>query len=285
MPSLSSLRAFELTARMGSFASAARALNVTHAAIAQRVRALETDLGASLVRRSGRSVVLTDAGVQLAEHLTEGFEAIASGVEELRTDQKDNPVRISATVFVSQVMVLPRLHDFWQKYPDIQVTITPSQEVVDIAALGMDLAIRATPDEPDWPGLNAEPLLTSEVIVVGTPALVTDDMPALQDLPWVLSRNLEYEKRAARAIGLDIETLRSVDLGSPILHLSSVRQGLGLTFTTEILVREDLTMGLLCKAPVPSPFSVTYYAVTPSGPKRPQARTFIEWLKGALIEQ
>lgn len=285
LPSLVSLRAFELTARAGNFASAAREINVTHAAIAQRVRALENELGTHLVKRTGRSIELTDAGSRLADSLTQGFEKIASGIEEFRKDQQDAPLRISATLFVSQVMVLPRLHEFWEKHPGIQITITPSPEVVDIAAAGMDMAIRATSETPDWPGLIAEPLVTSEIVVVGTPTLVTDNMPSLHDLPWVLSQNLEYQKRVARAIGLDTEKLKSVDLGSPILHLSSVRQGLGLTFTSEILVRDDLASGTLRRAPVPSPFSVTYYAVTPTGPARPQIKTFINWLKAVLAKQ
>ena len=51
LPSLSALRAFEATARLGGFSAAARALNVTHAAVAQQVRALESELGVALVQR------------------------------------------------------------------------------------------------------------------------------------------------------------------------------------------------------------------------------------------
>ncbi len=282
LPSLSSLRAFELTARGGNFASAARELNVTHAAIAQRVRSLEAELGVALVRRSGRSVALTDAGTQLAGHLSEGFGTIASGVQELRQDQNKQPVQIAATVFISQAVILPRLVDFWQLHPDIQVSILPSQEVVDITAMGFDMGIRATPDEPDWPGLNAEPLLESEVIAVGAPSMVNEDMPPLDQLPWIWSKGIEHEERAVQSFGLDTSKLRNVDLGVPFLQLSLARQGLGISFATEVLVRDDLASGELCRVPVPSTCNVTYYAVTPTGPVRPQAATFIKWLKAEL---
>lgn len=285
LPSLSSLRAFELTARIGNFASAARELNVTHAAIAQRVRSLETHLGIVLARRSGRSVVLTDAGARLASHLTEGFGTIATGIEKLKADQSEQPVKIAATVFISQVVVLPRLHEFWRIHPDIQVSVMPSQDVVDIVALGIDLAIRASVTEPDWPGLKAEPLLESEVIVVGAPSMVNEGMPSLDQLPWIWSRGIEYEEKTVQAFGLDTDKLKNVDLGSPILQLSSARQGMGITFAPEIVVHDDLASGDLCRVPVPSPFSLTYYAVTPIGPVRPQAAAVITWLKESLTKQ
>lgn len=284
LPPLSALRAFELTARSGNFASAARELNVTHAAIAQRVRALEAELGITLARRAGRSVVLTEAGQKLADCLTQGFGTINAGIRELQADQTARPLQVATTVFISQVVLLPRLHEFWKKHPDIHVAVVPSQDVVDIVGLGMDLAIRAAPTgtAPNWPGMSAHPLLDSEVIAVGAPSMVTDDMPPLDRLPWIWSKGAEYEEASVRAFGVDTDKARNVDLGAPILQLSAARQGLGITFTTEILVRDDLASGDLCRVPVPSPFSVTYYVVTPKGPVRPQATAFIEWLSKAL---
>lgn len=284
LPSLASLRAFELTARSGNFASAARELNVTHAAIAHRVRSLEADLGVALARRSGRSVVLTEAGVRLAQHLTEGFGTIAAGISELRTDQGKSPVQIAATVYISQAVVIPRLHEFWQLHPEIQVSILPSQDVVDIVSLGFDLAIRAAIDEPNWPGLAAEPLIESEIIAVGAPSLVNDNMAAPDQLPWIWSAGVKFEEETMKAFGLDTQRLKNVDIGVPFLQLSLARQGLGISFTPEVLVRDELASGDLCRVPLPSPFSVTYYAVTPVGPVRPQAQTFITWLKKTLAK-
>lgn len=285
LPSLASLRAFELTARRGSFAAAARELNVTHAAIAHRVRALEADLGTALARRAGRSVELTEAGRRLAQRLTEGFGAIAEGVEEIREARSRAPVQIASTVFIAQAAVLPRLHDFWRLHPDIQVSVLPSQETVDIAAQGFDLGIRAAIGSATWPGLDAEPLIESAVIAVGAPSMLAPGAPEAPDvaaLPWIWSPGVAFEEETLAAFGLDYRQLRNVDIGVPHLHLTLARQGLGLAFTPEILVQEDLASGALCRAPLPSPFALTYYAVTPGGPLRPQARAFIDWLKEAL---
>ena len=284
LPSLASLRAFELTARRGNFAAAARELNVTHAAIAHRVRSLEAELGVALARRAGRSVVLTEAGERLAQHLSEGFATIAAGLREVQDDQGKAPVQIATTLHLSQAVVIPKLHDFWQRHPDIQVSVMPSRDVVDIVALGFDLAIRAATGEPHWPGLVAEPLIESEMIAVGAPSLVHDGMAPVAQLPWIWSAGVAFDEETIEAFGLDRGQLRNVDIGVPSLQLSLARQGLGIAFATDVLVRDDLASGDLVRVPLPSPFSVTYHAVTPAGPVRPQARAFIAWLKQALAD-
>ncbi|WP_158966899.1 LysR substrate-binding domain-containing protein [Chachezhania sediminis] len=278
LPSLSSLRAFELTARMGSFAAAARALNVTHAAVAQQVRGLEAELGVALARRSGRSVQLTDAGARLAASLTEGFGVMAQGIADVRRQQQAQPVQIAATVFISQSVILPRLHEFWERHPDIAVSVLPSQDLVDLVALGFDIGIRTSFGDPDWPGFDAHLLLESEVILVGAPTLVRPGMKPLDELPWIWSRGSDYDEGTIRAFGFDPAKLRNVDLGTPIFQLASARQGLGLCAATDIIVRSDLEAGTLVRLPVPSPFSVRYYAATPKGPVRPQAKVFLDWL-------
>ena len=98
LPSLSSLRAFDQAARAGSFAGAARALNVTHAAVAQQVRALEADLGVALLRRAGRGVALTAEGTLLAQALAEGFERMAQGVADLRAQASGRSSSTNASI-------------------------------------------------------------------------------------------------------------------------------------------------------------------------------------------
>lgn len=84
MPPLAALRAFHAFAYTGNLVKAGEALNVTHAAISQHLRALERDLGLSLFDRSGRALELTAEGQRLAEALRTGFGAIAATVRELK---------------------------------------------------------------------------------------------------------------------------------------------------------------------------------------------------------
>ena len=82
----------EATATEGSFAGAARALNVTHAAVAQQVRSLEAHLGVRLTARQGRGIVLTPAGEELADALSDGFGRIVRAMEAVsETEAMSNP--------------------------------------------------------------------------------------------------------------------------------------------------------------------------------------------------
>jgi len=84
MPPLTALRAFATTAREGGFSAAARKLNVTHAAIAQQVRALEADLDVPLVWRDGKHLHLTPEGERFATALQDGFSMIQSAAEKAK---------------------------------------------------------------------------------------------------------------------------------------------------------------------------------------------------------
>lgn len=104
--SRSSLRAFD---------AAARTLDVSHAAVAYQVRALEADLGAALLRRAGRGLALTDGGARLARVLAQGFGAIAAGVEALRCSRQRQGLRVTSTPAFAQSILLPRLSDVWRR--------------------------------------------------------------------------------------------------------------------------------------------------------------------------
>lgn len=284
LPSLSALRAFEATARTGSFASAARALNVTQAAVAQQVRSLEAELGVTLAQRAGRTVSLTKAGSRFAAHLSDGFSRIASGVDELAAGEMGLPVQASVTSFIAQSVVLPRIHEFWKTNPDIQVSMMPSMEAVDISAMGFDLAIRATVDAPDWSGLNANFLCESQLIVVAAPSLIGTELLDISEMPWIFARGTVYEEKRLRSIGLDPERLQNIELGSMSFEILAAIQGLGLMITPKILVRDDLAADRLREVPVTGLRALSYYAVTPKGPVRPQAKKFIEWLGQIFVE-
>ena len=107
LPALTTLRAFEATARLNGYSPAARSLNVTPAAVAQQVRKLEADTGAILVRRQGRGLVLTEAGQHLAFSLREAFSVIAKGFDDLALRQARGSVRVSTTDFFGSAVILP----------------------------------------------------------------------------------------------------------------------------------------------------------------------------------
>lgn len=272
------LRAFDATARQGSFAAAGRVLNVTHAAVTQQVRALEGELGLSLVRRAGRTVALTEAGAELARALDEGFGTVAAGIAALRAAEARRVVRVTTTTFIAETHVMPRLPDFWARHPGIEVALSPSPSRVELARDGFDMAIRALSD--GWveaPGEEIRPLCRSRVLAICAPSLAASGLHP-QDMPWVIGTDRHWELAQVAGTGLDPARLRRVELGSPHLELSACRQGLGAGTATEIICRADLEAGRLVELPLTGLPSVTYALVLPRGPRRAAVEAFADWL-------
>lgn len=281
LPSLSSLRAFDAVAREDGFSGAARALNVTHAAISQQVRALEQDLGVALAVRVGRKITLTDAGATLALALDDGFSTIARTVDELRGREARRGLRITTTPFIVEAVIMPRLSEFWAKHPGVEIALLPSVRYVDLAQEGFDLAIRAGPKNSTWPGTRAEFLSSSRWLVVATPELLTTrkERDPLR-LPWVWTDALPGEIEVLRQAGVDIDALEKVEVGSETLQMQAALRGLGVTLASEHVAREYLADGRLVELSLKGLRTGDgYYAVVPKGPRHPMLEAFTQWLR------
>ncbi len=284
LPSLSSLRAFEVVAGEDGFSGAARKLNVTHAAISQQVRALERELGVALAVRSGRNITLTDAGATLALALTDGFSTIADVIENLRGREERRSLRVTTTPFIVDAVIMPRLSEFWAKHPGVEIALLPSVRAVDLVQEGFDLAVRSTPKGGTWPGTDVTHLADSRWMVVGTPDLIkarkTSDPLAL---PWVWTEALPGEIDVLQEAGVDLESLEKIEVGSETLQMQAVLRGLGVTLASEHVAREHLVSGRLVELPMDGLRNDdTYVAVAPKGPRHPKADAFIDWLRSVF---
>ncbi|MGB3314237.1 MAG: LysR family transcriptional regulator [Albidovulum sp.] len=282
-PPLPALRAFEATVRLGGFSAAGRALNVTHAAVAQQVRALEAHLGLSLVHRDGRGLAFTTEGLQLAQALNEGFGTIQTVLEMLRTGGEDRPVAVTITPTFATNWLMPRLGQFWDRHPNVPISLRPDAKVLDLRRDGIDLGIRFGLGE--WRGVDADYLTSARYVVVGAPqiadgAISTDGMARL---PWVLEPNWPEQRNWIECcLGLDPAALNIAEFASEELALSAARQGYGLHITSAALIEEDLKSGALQVLFDSAEANPGYYIVTPPGPIRKPARLFIRWLKESV---
>ena len=187
LPPLAALRAFAAYAEAGNVTRAGEALNVSHAAISQQIRALERHMALDLLDRSGRQARLTPEGQRLAEALRDGFGRIATAHAELTGAMNARPLIVSATPSMASAWLLPRLADFRMRHPGIDLMIDASAELREIGPGGVDLALRY--GKGDWPGHDAVLLVRSPVVVVAAPDLL-DRMPeggpaALARFPWL----------------------------------------------------------------------------------------------------
>ena len=245
MPSLTTLRAFEATARLQGYSAAARSLNVTPAAIAQQVRNLERETGATLVRRDGRGLVATEAGAQLAQVLHDAFVAMSRGLDELKIRETARGLRVSTTDFFVNVIVLPILADFWRQHPGHQISFSPEGNTAPVDLDRFDVVIRGGPPGQTWEGMQARLLFKTPMIICAAPNLVGDGPLDLSSLPWIADRGIggtAFEEAVTRA-GCDIAKIQLVDPGNAKLEGDAALLGLGLHFGPEIMVRNHLLEG------------------------------------------
>jgi LysR family glycine cleavage system transcriptional activator len=283
LPPLPSLRAFLAVAQLGGLSAAARALNVTHPAVAAQVRALEAALGVALVVRAGRGMALTPEGEGLARALAEGFGTIAAGIEGLARTRDPAEVRLTLTPSFATQWLMPRLKDFWEKHPDIALSLHPEARMVDLRREGMDLGIRY--GEGSWPGVEATYLAPGRLAVACAPALM-DDRAALtaaemQRMEWIVQPDWPEQENYLRALGLRPETLSRTIFGAEDLSLAAARQGLGLVVESLALMEDDIAEGRLVLIHDSRDRLPAYFTVVPPGPQRAAARAFLAWLRRA----
>jgi LysR family transcriptional regulator, glycine cleavage system transcriptional activator len=278
LPPLAALRAFAAFAETGSVVRAGEALNVSHAAISQQLRALEAHLGLALIARQGRELALTAEGRLLAEAATTGFDGIARVVELLTGAEAGRPLQITTTPSFASGWLMPRLADFRARHPEVDLTIDPSGTLQPLGPGGHDIALRF--GSGGWPGVEAELLIRSGVVVVASPALVGDapvgDIADLAGHPWMqelgtneASAFLERHG-VARGAGGGLTSLPGN------LMIDAARDGQGIAVIARAFVEADLAAGRL-RLLHQDDSCTGYYLVTPKGVLRPAARAFVRW--------
>lgn len=146
---LNALRAFEASARHLSFTRAGMELNVTQAAVSQQVRLLEEQLGLVLFTRLPRGLSLTDEGLALLPILSRSFDQIESLLQQFEDGHYHEVLSVSVVGTFAVGWLLPRLANFSDLYPYIDLRIMTHNNVVNLAAEGVDFAIRF--GEGLWP--------------------------------------------------------------------------------------------------------------------------------------
>jgi DNA-binding transcriptional LysR family regulator len=141
---LDGVEAFLSVAEHRNFRKAAAELGVTPSAISQAVRTLEARVGAALFIRTTRSVGLTEAGERFISRAKPAFEELVAASEAAREfgQRPAGLLRLSVPRAVVPILLEPLIASFSQAYPEVEVEIAASKELVDLAAEGFDAGIR-----------------------------------------------------------------------------------------------------------------------------------------------
>lgn len=245
LPPLPALRAFAAYAETGSVQRAGAALNVSHAAISQQIRNLESHLGLGLLDRSRRSMALTEEGARLAQALSDGFGRIAQELSALTGAEAERPLMITTTPSFASSWLMPRLARFREAHPEISLMIDPSAKVAPLEPGGVDLALRYGSGQ--WPGLEAELLVESPIALVGSPRLVGEreitDPSDLTEYHWLQELGTNEASEWFSQFGIDRDARRGISSLPGNLMLEAARQGHGIAITARVFADDDIAAG------------------------------------------
>jgi LysR family transcriptional regulator, glycine cleavage system transcriptional activator len=280
---LNGLRVFESVAAHLSFSEAAEALHVTPAAVSMQVRSLEQYLRVPLFRRSGRSIALTAEGELLLPGVRRGLSALQQSMQQLRQDRLSGGLSISTLASFLQKWLLPRLPQFHDRHPEIELSIHTSRTPVDFASTDFHAAVRMS-SEPSA-GLYSEKLMDEWFLPVCTPELLAKygplrDASDLKRFPLLHSSDEEWSLWLHPEDEVAWQE-RGTAFDDSLTVLAGAEQGLGVALTRWSLVAQDLATGRIVQASTRiAPCPRAYYFVCPETyVTMPKVQQLLIWLR------
>jgi DNA-binding transcriptional LysR family regulator len=256
---LDDLRALVAVGRERSFTKAAAKLGVSQSALSQTIRQLEMRLGVRLLTRTTRSVSPTEAGERLLRTVVPRFEEIdaeIAAIAELR-EKPTGTIRITATEFAVESLLVPKLSKLLRAYPDIKVEMTVDYGLRDIVADGYDAGVRSGEQvAKDMIAVRIGPDL--RMAVAGAPSYFRNrpEPKKPQDLIGHNCINLrlpthdsvyawEFDKNG-REVRVRVEGQLTFNATSQQIHAALA--GLGLVYAPEGMVQSYVARGKLRRA-------------------------------------
>lgn len=275
---LNALRAFEATVRHGQMKMAADELGVTYGAVSRQVRGLEEVLGVRLFEGPRNKLVPTQLALDLQPALQSAFDGIERALDQIVNPER-RVVDVSCLSTFSMRWLIPRLFDFQEQHPDIEIRLTADDGPVDFIRQRYDLAIRV--GAGTWGDAQAIALFEDRVGPVLSPNLVKgrhitswDDV---SDFPLM-------HTKTRRSAWRDWCAAREATLpggGRQFEHfyflLEAATAGLGIAIAPEVLVGDDLAAGRLIAPFGFQPSGQTYVCLHPDQPTK-DAIVFLNWL-------
>lgn len=292
LPGLNLMRTFEVAGRLSSFTKAAGELHVTPAAVSYQMRALEDQLGMKLFKRTSRVVRLTPAGEILLAGVGEALDGIGRALSRIGSMDGRPQLNVTTSPSFAAKWLVPRLHDFLQRYPDADVRMNVSEGVIDLSRGEADLAVRF--GNGNYPGLQVDRLFEETIFPVCSPKLLQGKHPLRQPRGLKHHTLIHVEWRAQGATwpdwrmwllaaGIrDLDPMRGLRFTQTSLALQAAIDGQGVALTESTLVADDLASGRLVRPftlTIKGPAQFAYYALTTAaGAERPLVRAFRQWL-------
>lgn len=293
LPSLTSLAVFEAAARHLSFKLAASELNVTPGAVSRQIKALEDEFGVALFSRGSGGVGLTSAGEDLYAVLSGGFSRAAEVVRTIKRGDRSKNVTIACTDAFATLWLMPRMGDFWTRYPDIAVDHLISDNAREYRRAEVGLRIRY--GFGAWPYETARPLFSETIYPVcgrafaeahaGASAADLADLPLLH-VDWVDPEWAGWDEVLRRA-ALPHGTPRGRRFGKFTVALSAAQANQGVAVGWDRMVRPLIEEGKLVRftdleLPAPGGYYLTW---NDNRELSPAAEILRDWLTETAVRE
>lgn len=294
MDSLEQLRTFLHVAERGSFTRAADSLGLPKASVSLAVQRLETAMGTQLLHRTTRRVQLTADGEQLFQRARDLLDDVEELQGMFRRDiaQLRGRLRVDMSSGLARFLVMPRLPDFLQRHPGLEIEISGTDRRVDLVREGFDCVLRVGALDDNT--LVARPLGSMPVVNCASPAYlaahgtphVLEDLHAHRLVHYVSTLG----QRSSGFEYFDGEQYRTLPMSGAVTvnsgdgYNAAALAGLGIIQVPQLGVRQALQEGLLVEVlpQLPAePMPVTLlYAQRRHLPAR--VRVFMDWVAALL---
>lgn len=249
LPPLNSLRVFEAAARHLSFTRAAEELFVTQAAVSHQIKALEEFLGLKLFRRRNRSLLLTEEGQSYFLDIKEIFSSLSEATDKVLERSAKGALTISLPPSFAIQWLVPRLSDFNNQEPDIDVRIKAVD--MDEGSLTEDVDVAIYYGRGNWPGLRVELLYQEQLLPLCSPQVLLNEKPlsTIDDLRFhTLLHDTSRKDWKSFVKQYDLEGM-NVNHGPIFSHTTMVLQaaahGQGIALGNNVLAQPELDAGRL----------------------------------------
>src|SRR5215469_10956720 len=236
------LRVFHAVAEAGSFTHAGESLNLSQSAVSRQISALEESLSVPLFHRHARGLILTEQGELLFRTARDVFAklSMAEGLISESKDRPKGPLKIQTTVAFGSTWLTPRIREFLDLYPEIQVSLVVDDAELDLSMREADVAIRMAP--PRQPDLIQRHLVSVQVHIYAAPDYIKkhgmpqrvedldkhrlivygeDARPPVQNINWLLDSGTKagQERKPILTVNNFYGMLRAVVSGLGICAL------------------------------------------------------------------
>jgi LysR family glycine cleavage system transcriptional activator len=283
------LPAFEAAARTLSFTRAAQELFLTQSAVSRQIQQLEQSLQTPLFERRHRALALTDAGRVMQRAVHDSLERLRDAAARLRATTGPRQVSITCTPGFASLWLIPRLSRFTGAHPQVDVRISATLEILDLARSGVDVAVRFVPSSAG----QGPALFEEEVQPLCAPSLLAERRRPLKK-PADLSRHtlLAVDMPQGEALTVDWEPWFQVMGVEGLQMANSVRfthyadavsaaiAGQGVVIGRLPLLAELLRAGKLV-APFKGRAATRrgyFVSLAPHAAGNPDANDFVNWL-------